>query len=450
MSNGAHRLSRPEMVGRPGPTCQSNTRATRDPRLAGRHTLAVERHQARQRTAIAGRVLGPTIGGKLSPRFWGLLSGIVAGGVAIRVAYVMLVTRVEDKSLYDSFWYGVTANEFTQGQFFRTPFGTASTAAHPPMTSMFLGVASFVIGRHRGTTSQRLVMAVLGALVVLCVGLLGRAVAGPWIGVTAAGLAAVVPDFWIPSGIIMSETPAMLLTALTLLAVVRLLRSPDLWSAALLGAACGAVALTRAELILFLPALLIPAVLAARSYSVRRKLALLGTGTLVACLVMAPWVVRNLAAFHETTTLSTGEGLALLGANCPQTYSAPDLGSWSLQCSLSQRPGGDESVVSATDQDLALRYAEHHAGRLPLVVLARIGRLWDLYQPIQEAHIESNEGRPVPASLAGLAVYYLVIPLGHCRCGHLSAAPRPPMVPSGACRRPHPSERCGVRPHPLP
>ena len=49
----------------------------------------------------------------------------------------------------------------------------------------------------------------------------------------------------------------MLPTALLLLAVVRLLRSPDLWSAALVGAAGGALALTRAELVLFLPALLI-------------------------------------------------------------------------------------------------------------------------------------------------------------------------------------------------
>jgi len=362
---------------------------------------------------VTGRALGPTVGGDLDRgRFWGLLSGIVAGGLAIRVVYVMLVTRVEDKSLYDSFWYGVTANEFTQGQFFRTPFGTAPTAAHPPMTSTLLGLASFVIGRHRGMTSQQLVMAVLGALVVLCVGLLGRAVAGPWIGVTAAGLAAVVPDIWIPSGIIMSETPAMLVTALTLLAVVRLLRSPDPWSAALVGAACGALALTRAELILLLPALLVPAVLAARSTPVRRKLALLGMGVLMACVVMAPWVARNMASFREATTLSTGEGLALLGANCPQTYRGPDLGSWSLQCSLSGGSSGDESVVSAHDQHLALQFAEHHAGRLPAVVLARIGRLWDLYQPIQEAHIESHEGRPVPASLAGLAVYYLMIPLG--------------------------------------
>ena len=119
-----------------------------------------------------------------------------------------------------------------------------------------------------------------------------------------------------------------------------------------------------------------------------------------------------MASFHETTTLSTGEGLALLGANCPQTYWGPDLGSWSLRCSLSGGSSGDESVVSAHDQRLALQFAEHHASRLPAVVLARIGRLWDLYQPIQEAHIESHEGRPVPASLAGLAVYYLMIPLG--------------------------------------
>jgi hypothetical protein len=46
------------------------------------------------------------------------------------------------------------------------------------------------------------------------------------------------------------------------------------------------------------------------------------------------------------------------------------------------------------------------------VVLARIGREWDFYQPIQEADFSVNEGRPVPASLAGLGFYYALLPLG--------------------------------------
>jgi len=67
---------------------------------------------------------------------------------------------------------------------------------------------------------------------------------------------------------------------------------------------------------------------------------------------------------------------------------------------------------SSRDQHAAIQYAEHHASRLPLVVLARIGREWDFYQPIQEADFSVNEGRPVPASLAGLGFYYALLPLG--------------------------------------
>jgi hypothetical protein len=49
---------------------------------------------------------------------------------------------------------------------------------------------------------------------------------------------------------------------------------------------------------------------------------------------------------------------------------------------------------------------------LPIVVLARVGRVWDLYAPIQMAHSDVNEGRPVPASIAGLIMYYTLLPLG--------------------------------------
>ncbi|MBF6556632.1 MAG: glycosyltransferase family 39 protein [Acidimicrobiales bacterium] len=324
----------------------------------------------------------------------------------------MTVTRYDNRTIYDSFWYGVTANGLKQGTFFRTPFGTAPTAAHPPLTSLVLGSVNFVIGLHAGTTNQRLVMSVVGAAVILFVGLLGRAVAGPWVGLTAAGLTAVAPNFWIPSGIVMSEALAMLLMALILLAVVRMLRAPNLPNAALLGMACGAEALVRAELILFVPALLVPAVLTAHLVTLRRRWVLLGASLLVVVLVLAPWVGRNLATFQDRTYLSTGNGLVLLGSNCSAVYSGAGLGLWSLQCADGVGSTGDESVQSARGTHLGIQYAEHHWTRLPVVVLARVGRLWDLYQPIQEARVEANEGRPVPASVAGLSVFYLFLPLG--------------------------------------
>jgi 4-amino-4-deoxy-L-arabinose transferase-like glycosyltransferase len=354
-----------------------------------------------------------TVGGSMPPRRFGLaLTGIVAGGLAFRVGYVLLVTRHENGKFYDSFWYGVTANELKQGQFFRAPFSVAPTAAHPPLTSLLLGSVNFVVGLHAGTTVPRLTMAVLGAAVVLCVGLLGRAVAGPWVGLTAAGLAALAPNFWMPSGIVMSETPAMLFMALILLAVVRLRRSPTFVNAALLGMACAGEALVRAELVLFIPCLVVPAALAVTRLPLRRRFGLLGIGLLATAVVLAPWVGRNLATFEDATYISTGEGIALLGANCPQTYGGTYLGAWTLSCVTSGSSAVDESVQSSRDQHAAVQYAEHHASRLPVVVAARIGRLWDLYQPIQMADGDVNEGRPVPASLAGLGVYYALLPLG--------------------------------------
>jgi 4-amino-4-deoxy-L-arabinose transferase-like glycosyltransferase len=352
------------------------------------------------------------IGGPMGGRRFGLaLAVIVVAGLAGRVSYVLIVTRYENSKLYDAFWYGFTGLGLSLGQFFRAPFSNALSAAHPPVTSLVLAPSFYLFGLHDGVTSQRLTMAILGAGVVLCVGLLGRALAGPWVGLTAAVLAAGAPNFWIPNGILMSETPSMLGMALILLAIVRLRRRPTVVSAVLLGAACGAEALVRAELILFVPFLLVPAVLAARPASLARKGGLLGLGLLAAAVVLAPWVGRNLATFQDSTYLSTGDGLALLGANCPETYYGPDLGSWALGCAVSVPTHGDESVASAADQHAAVTYAEHHKGRLPVVVAARVGRLWDFYQPIQMADFDVNEGRPRDASLAGLFVYYALLPL---------------------------------------
>ncbi|HEX3567393.1 MAG TPA: glycosyltransferase family 39 protein [Acidimicrobiales bacterium] len=223
----------------------------------------------------------PTIGGSMGRRRFGwALTAVVAVGLAVRVGYVLIFAQHVNNKVYDSFWYGVTANELKLGHFFALPFTNAPSAAHPPLTSILAGSVNFLIGLHAGTTFQRLVMAVLGTGAVLCVGLLGRSVAGPWVGLVAAGLAAVAPNFWIPSGIVMSEAPAMLFMALILLAVVRLIRSPTVLMAALLGAACGAEALVRAELLLFVPFLLVPAALLARSVPLRRRFGLMAVGIL--------------------------------------------------------------------------------------------------------------------------------------------------------------------------
>lgn len=344
-------------------------------------------------------------------RFWPALASIALLGLAWRIAYVLAFTRHENARLYDSAWYDLQALTLASGHFFRVPFFPLPDAAHPPLTPLVITPVTWLFGLHDGATPQRLTMAVLGAVVLVAVGLLGRAVAGARVGLLAAGIGAVYPNFWIPNGIVMSETLTMLAVALVLLATYRLLRAPSWGMAALLGLCCGAAMLVRAELALLVPFVLLPAALVAKA-SWRRRLGLLGIAVLVSVLVVGPWVGRNLAAFGDTTLLSTGEGPVLAGANCAATYAGRQLGSWNQTCSMPVATSPDQSIDSARQSAAGQRYLRHHLGRLPVVVLARVGRLWDVYEPFQMVHYDVGEGRPVPASFAGLYAYYLLMAAG--------------------------------------
>ncbi|HEY7946677.1 MAG TPA: glycosyltransferase family 39 protein [Acidimicrobiales bacterium] len=332
--------------------------------------------------------------------------------LGIRLFYVLAVTRHENGHTYDALYYSLQSYLLSLGHFFGVPpFAVGPDAAHPPLTALVLTPVSYVFGVPADALPQRLTMAVLGTVVVLLVGLLARRVAGARAGIVAGVLAAVYPNFWIPNGIVMSETLSMLVMAVILLAVYRLLAVPTWANAALAGAACGVEMLVRAELVLLVPFLLVPAVLACRQIGGRARVGLAVLAVAAAFLTVAPWVGRNLAAFHDATYLSTGDGPVLLGANCPSTYYGPGIGLWSLQCSRHVRPGSDQSVTSARQVHAAETYIKKHLGRLPLVATVRVARLWDLYAPVQMARLDVNEGRPVLASIAGLVMYYALLPL---------------------------------------
>src|SRR4029077_3699699 len=60
---------------------------------------------------------------------------------------------------------------------------------------------------------------------------------------------------------------------------------------------------------------------------------------------------------------------------------------------------------------MGLTYVEHHLGRAPVVLLAREGRIWDVYRPVQNTNLDTIEGRDVRVSRAGLAAYAALMPL---------------------------------------
>ncbi len=347
----------------------------------------------------------------------GALALIVAVALVIRLVY----TYVHGDNLaalgIDAGYYHNGANLLADGKWFASPvglfnfYGVGEAASHPPAYQVLLGIVS-ALGM-RSVLFHQIWTCVLGAGAVALVGLTGREMAGPRVGLLAAGIAAVAPTFWVNDPLLMSESLVLAVVALVLLLAYRFRRRPAVGSAAVLGVAVGLAVLTRAELVLLVPLLLIPLVAGAAWPDWRRSARLLAAAGLASLLVVSPWVVYNLTRFEKPVAISTGLGQTLLAANCPQTYFGPEIGYWAVDCVLSPRKPiravGDESVQEAAYRRVGVDYATAHAGRVPFVVYARLGRTFGFYAPIDQLRVDERDNRrELPVSIAGLATFYLL------------------------------------------
>jgi 4-amino-4-deoxy-L-arabinose transferase-like glycosyltransferase len=343
-------------------------------------------------------------------RFARALGIILFAALGLRVGYVLTVTR-HDQHFYDALYYDAEARAIEDGRGFVDPFAvlqhrpSTATAAHPPLTSIVLVPAAWL---SDDTLVMRFEMTLLGVAVVAGIGLLGRALAGDRAGLIAAGIAAVYPNLWMNDGLVMSETLATLLTVAALLLAYRLLRRPSLNLAIALGAVCGLATLTRAELVLYVPLLVVPALWLSRRDRARAALVWGGAAIAAAVVVVAPWTVYNLTRFDDPTFVSTNDGVALLGSNCRSAYYGHGIGLTSLRC-LGSTPAGDEAQRSRVYRDRALDYVGAHLTRAPLVALARVGRLWSVWDPPDTIRFNVGEGRPEWASTLGVVSLFLLL-----------------------------------------
>ena len=108
--------------------------------------------------------------------------------------------------------------------------------------------------------------------------------------------------------------------------------------------------------------------------------------------------------------MASGTGHVLAYGNCDATYSGEYLGYWNTACALKIWPIGDESVINAAAQKQGVDYMKAHKGRLPVVVVARVGRLFDVYRPGQNVNLNVFfERRGLVPSRLALAAYYLLL-----------------------------------------
>jgi hypothetical protein len=79
-------------------------------------------------------------------------------------------------------------------------------------------------------------------------------------------------------------------------------------------------------------------------------------------------------------------------------------GGYTLSSQLAARHM-DDSTLDAEENKLAVRYMRGHLSRLPVVVLAREGRVWGVYQPFQQMRLDLVGGS-INVLRAGLYMYW--------------------------------------------
>jgi len=355
-------------------------------------------------------------------RFAVCLALIALVGFTFRLAYV--VENRHDPVRMDGTYYHELALVLADGKGFINPFEFRDDgrvdpqAIHPPLWPVALAVPSLF--GFRSLREQQAFATVIGAATIVLVGLAGRRVAGARVGLVAAGIAAVYPNFWRFERELMSETLVLFGVAVVVLLSYHFWARPSLVRAIAVAIVCGLLALTHGELVLLVVALLAPLVLFAPAIPARRRAVWFACAATAMAAVIAPWAIYNVARFEEPVLLTHSLGFNLMISNCDFTYSGPRLGYQAPQCRqlreadlrafLRSRGGGDASVREVKLRRQGLEYVREHVTRVPVVVLAREGRTWGVFRPAQQVKLEPNRGTARWVIWAGFVAYWALIP----------------------------------------
>lgn len=265
--------------------------------------------------------------------------------------------------------------------------GTPS-AFRPPAYPYLLGALYAVIGVH--VRAGLVLGALLGALCVALLGLLGAMLWSRRVGLLAAGLGAVFLPLVALNGSLLSESlllPLELAFALSLAAAVS--RPGQVRWALLAGALCGLAALTRAVSDVWVVVGVSAAALAVMGPAARLRQ---GVAVLAAFLiVISPWLIRDAVEFHQFVPITTEGGFTAAGQynaaagadnGLEAVYRVPTTQVPAISREvrrLLRRPGGvNEAQLDAVLRSDAVRYLRDHPVHLAVALWLDTLRLFDL------------------------------------------------------------------------
>jgi hypothetical protein len=275
----------------------------------------------------------------------------------------------------DSLAYSRIAAELYRTGRYGTPEMRHPTDWSPGAPLFYGAVYKLTGGVH--PNAARGAVAVLGALMVLFVYLIGRRLGGPVAGLLGAALTAVYPAFIDNNEQFLSEPVAAFCLSGAVLGMLWAAdpgRRP--WAWIVPGLLLGATTLTRPEYLLFGAAFAL-LVLGRGWYTRGVRLGVVSAALFVAAyaLVLAPWTIRNVIVLDRFVPVTTGGGKALFVA----TY-LPGRGRQlptkrKLIERFTHNPNVTDQEVAATQmKDLLDKVARKYPDMERDAALARIGR----------------------------------------------------------------------------
>jgi 4-amino-4-deoxy-L-arabinose transferase-like glycosyltransferase len=313
---------------------------------------------------------------------------VVLTAFGLRVGYMELTPSYA--IVHDARDYDAHARSIAIGDGFSKRLTGKPTAFRPPGYPYLLGGAYRVFGVADGVDADRIRVArwlgaVLGALGVALIGILGVQLLGRTAGLVAMGLAAVYVPSILVSEAIMSEQLFVVLMLGAVVTAIHQRRSSHPYAFTVLaGLLAGLAILTRANgLILLIPLVLAAWVAPRRSWQTAGPPLVL---VAVALAAVAPWTIRNAADLHAFVPVTTQLGWALAGTyNNEARNDQANPGSWrSLRRVPEYRPlvanfpRVPEIVMERRLSRAAREFIGRHPGYLATVAYWNTRRLLDI------------------------------------------------------------------------
>jgi 4-amino-4-deoxy-L-arabinose transferase-like glycosyltransferase len=289
---------------------------------------------------------------------------------ALRLIFALAATRSE-MPVNDTFFYHTIAEQIANGHGFSLVSG-APTSAWPPGYPFILAALYTVFGEH--VVVGELFNALVSALTVPLVYALARNQLGTIEARFAATGLALLPSqiFW--TGVLLTESLAVLLTVLVLYVAVR--TPPTTRTLLVLGVLIGISTLVRGESAFLL---VIPLVIwwrEVRRPQLWRRMAIVCAAV---ALTIAPWTIRNAVTMHAFIPVSNNVSSTLWAGHNPKAQGGPNYPDQAaLDKKLGNKRGSAREVAqSKILQSAALRYMRTHPARelvlIPDKAIALIG-----------------------------------------------------------------------------